>query len=64
MDIQTDEYLEELSDRPIEVDADTQTDPLLDRPPSPKFVPKKSGVDIDTQMYLLKDDGERGEKRG
>jgi radial spoke head protein 3 len=51
MDIQTDEYLEELSDRPIEVDADTQTDPLLDRPPSPKFVPKKSGVDTETQMY-------------
>lgn len=51
MDIQTDEYLEELSDRPIEIDADTQTDPLLDRPSSPKFIPKKSGVDADTQIY-------------
>lgn len=51
MDIQTEEYLEELSDRPVEVDADTQTDPLLDRPPSPLFIPKKSGLDAETQMY-------------
>jgi len=50
MDVQTDDYLEELSDRPIELDAETQTQAFLDRPPSPLFVPAKSGVDVWTQI--------------
>merc|ERR1719159_1417712 len=51
MDIQTDSYLEELTDRTVEFEAETQTDFLLDRPPSPLFMPAKIGIDIDTQIY-------------
>lgn len=51
MDIQTDSYLEELTERTVEFEAETQTDFLLDRPPSPLFMPAKIGVDIDTQIY-------------
>ena len=50
MSIQTDEFLEELTDRPIEVDAITQTIPELDRPSSPLFVPAKVGKDVETQI--------------
>jgi hypothetical protein len=54
MDIQTDKYLEELTERTVEFEAETQTDFLLDRPPSPLFMPAKIGVDIETQI----EDGE------
>merc|ERR1719316_1540882 len=54
MDIQTDSYLEELTERTVEFEAETQTDFLLDRPPSPLFMPAKIGVDINTQV----EDGE------
>mmetsp|Transcript_94650 Transcript_94650/g.276720 ORF Transcript_94650/g.276720 Transcript_94650/m.276720 type:complete len:455 (+) Transcript_94650:110-1474(+) len=54
MDIQTDSYLEELTERTVEFEAETQTDFLLDRPPSPLFMPAKIGVDIETQI----EDGE------
>merc|ERR1719482_1172302 len=50
MDIQTDSYLEELSERTVEFEAETQTDFLLDRPPSPLFMPAKIGMDIETQI--------------
>jgi radial spoke head protein 3 len=50
MDVQTETYLEELSDRPPERDESTQTDALKDRPPSPLFIPEKSGVDKETQI--------------
>merc|ERR1719316_1884338 len=50
MDIQTDSYLEELTERTVEFEAETQTDFLLDRPPSPLFMPAKVGVDVDTQI--------------
>ena len=50
MDIQTELYLEELTDVVPEVDVDTQTDPFMDRPPSPLFVPQKSGLDAETQI--------------
>merc|ERR1719155_383899 len=50
MDIQTDKYLEELTERTVEFEAETQTDFLLDRPPSPLFMPAKVGVDIETQI--------------
>merc|ERR1719337_195218 len=50
IDIQTDSYLEELTERTVEFEAETQTDFLLDRPPSPLFMPAKVGVDVDTQV--------------
>lgn len=50
MVIQTDDFLEELTDRPIEKESATQTHPLMDRPPSPLFVPAKIGRDADTQI--------------
>ena len=48
--VQTELYLEELSDRVEEVDVDVQTDAFLDRPPSPLFIPAKTGVDVATQI--------------
>lgn len=50
MDVQTELYLEELSDRIEETDADCQTDAFLDRPPSPLYIPAKTGVDVQTQI--------------
>ncbi|XP_052088992.1 radial spoke head protein 3 homolog B-like [Mytilus californianus] len=50
IDVQTELYLEELSDRVEEADVEVQTDAFLDRPPSPMFVPAKTGVDIMTQI--------------
>lgn len=50
MDIQTDEVLEELTDKPIEMDMETQTPALHDRPPSPLFVRAKIGHDMETQI--------------
>jgi hypothetical protein len=50
IDIQTEQYLEEITDRVIEVDAFTETDPFMDRPESPVFVPPKAGVDRSTQV--------------
>merc|ERR1719265_2231234 len=54
MDIQTDSYLEELTERTVEFEAETQTDFILDRPPSPLFMPAKIGIDTFTQV----EDGE------
>lgn len=48
--VQTELYLEELSDRIEEVDVDVQTDAFLDRPPSPMFIPAKTGIDAETQI--------------
>ena len=50
MDVQTELYLEELSDRVEEADVECQTDNFLDRPPSPLFVPAKTGLDVATQI--------------
>ena len=50
MDIQTDDFLEELNDRPIEMDAETQTHAFMDRPPEPLFVTAKTGYDVETQI--------------
>ena len=44
-------FLEEISDRPQEAEAETQTDAFMDRPPSPLYVPKKTGLDKETQIY-------------
>jgi len=51
IDVQTENYLEELTDKVIEHDIDTQTDAFMDRPPSPIFIPMKTGVDQETQIY-------------
>lgn len=50
MDIQTEQYLEELTDAIDEVTQETQTDPMLDRPPTPVHVPFKTGRDAETQI--------------
>jgi hypothetical protein len=67
MDIQTETYLEEINDRPLEESLATQTDNMMDRrdllsrqfevsdarifrPASPLFIPKKHGVDKETQV--------------
>ncbi|CAN0367366.1 unnamed protein product, partial [Ectocarpus fasciculatus] len=52
MDAQTEEFLEELTDRPVETSIETQTEAFMDRPSSPLFVPAKSGVDADTQVIV------------
>ena len=51
IDVQTELYLEELSDRVEEADIECQTDAFLDRPPTPLFVPAKTGMDVATQIY-------------
>ncbi|KAJ3132543.1 Radial spoke head protein 3 [Physocladia obscura] len=51
VDIQTDLYLEELTDKIPEAYAATQTDAFLDRAPSPLYIPQKSGSDVATQVY-------------
>jgi radial spoke head protein 3 len=50
MDIQTDNYLEELTDRNPEMDVDTQTDALLDLHHPVSFIPLPSGIDAWTQI--------------
>jgi hypothetical protein len=50
IDVQTELYLEELSDKIPEANAQTQTDAFLDRPISPLYVPVKSGIDAETQV--------------
>lgn len=51
VDIQTELYLEELSDRVPVSHTANQTDAFLDRPPSPFFIPASTGQDADTQIY-------------
>ncbi|XP_068794674.1 radial spoke head protein 3 homolog isoform X2 [Struthio camelus] len=48
--VQTELYLEEISDRIVEVDMECQTDAFLDRPPTPLFIPAKTGRDVATQI--------------
>ena len=50
MDMQTDDFLEELTDKPIELDAETQTQAFMARPASPLFVRAKTGQDMFTQI--------------
>ncbi|GIQ88318.1 radial spoke 3, partial [Kipferlia bialata] len=49
-EVQTAPYLEEITDRLEETEVQTQTDPLLERPPTPEFVPLPSGIDAETQI--------------
>ncbi|NXU15223.1 RSPH3 protein, partial [Pardalotus punctatus] len=48
--VQTELYLEEISDLIIQVDEECQTDEFLDRPPTPLFIPAKTGKDVATQI--------------
>ncbi|NXH45801.1 RSPH3 protein, partial [Dicaeum eximium] len=48
--VQTELYLEEIGDRIIEVDGECQTDDFLDRPPTPLFIPAKTGKDVATEI--------------
>lgn len=50
MTMQTEDFLEEITDRPVEQDVETQTLPFMDRPSSPLFVRAKIGFDISTQI--------------
>lgn len=54
IDIQTEKFLEELTDKPPEYEQNVQTDFYIDRPPTPLFMPSKIGTDIATQI----EDGE------
>lgn len=49
-EVQTDNFLEELVDRPFEEDMGTQTDALADHPSAPIFVPKPSGESKGTEI--------------
>ncbi|ETN59415.1 flagellar radial spoke protein [Anopheles darlingi] len=48
--VQTEKYLEELFLHPPELDAGCQTDLFLHRPPSPPYVPAKTGCDAATEI--------------
>ena len=50
IDVQTELYLEEITDRIEEADVHTQTDAFLDRPSTPLFIPAKTGEDASTQI--------------
>ncbi|KAI5626645.1 radial spoke head protein 3-like [Silurus asotus] len=50
IDVQTELYLEELSDQIEEATVDCQTDAFLDKPATPLFIPAKSGKDAETQI--------------
>ncbi|XP_056283654.1 radial spoke head protein 3 homolog [Pseudoliparis swirei] len=50
IDVQTENYLEELGDIIVATDIECQTDAFLDRAASPLFIPAKSGKDVETQI--------------
>lgn len=50
MEVQTDNFLEELADKPFEEDIGTQTDVLQDYPTAPLFVPRPSGESKGTEI--------------
>uniref|UniRef100_A0A3B5KGX8 Radial spoke head 3 n=1 Tax=Takifugu rubripes TaxID=31033 RepID=A0A3B5KGX8_TAKRU len=50
IDVQTELYLEELSDVIASSDMDCQTDAFLDKPATPLFIPAKTGKDVGTQV--------------
>lgn len=50
LSMQTENFLEELTDKPVEADAETQTSAFMDRPMSPLFVAATTGRDHATQI--------------
>ena len=51
---QTEAYIETLTEKPVEYEKEIQTDFYIDRPPTPLFLPRKEGEDVETQV----EDGE------
>ncbi|ESN98703.1 hypothetical protein HELRODRAFT_67265, partial [Helobdella robusta] len=51
MEMQTELYLEEFGDMIEEVNQGCQTDPFINKPPTPMFVPAKIGIDASTQIF-------------
>jgi radial spoke head protein 3 len=50
LDIQTEPFVENLTDKPTEFEIGVQSDFYIDRPPTPLFVPQKTGEDAQTQV--------------
>jgi hypothetical protein len=50
LEIQTEPYLQEVSEKAVIVDRDTQTDEFLDQPEAPPYIPPKNGIDIEIQV--------------
>ncbi|CAI2386911.1 unnamed protein product [Moneuplotes crassus] len=50
LDIQTEPFVENLTDKPTEFEIGVQSDFYIDRPPTPLFVPIKTGQDAETQV--------------
>ncbi|RVE66335.1 hypothetical protein OJAV_G00106500 [Oryzias javanicus] len=50
LEVQTESFLEELSDIPVVQEIECQTDSFLDRPETPIFIPSKTGKDAETQI--------------
>ena len=48
--IQTEPFVENLTDKPTEFEIGVQSDFYIDRPPTPLFVPQKIGEDAQTQV--------------
>ena len=44
-------FRRQIRGRRLEADRAVQTDPMLDRPSTPLFVPSKTGADVATQIY-------------
>lgn len=49
--LQTDIFLEEISESVVHIESVTQTDTLLDRPQTPHYIPAKIGKDVNTQIH-------------
>jgi hypothetical protein len=50
LEIQTEPYLQEVLEKAVIVDRDTQTDEFLDQPETPPYIPPKNGIDIEIQV--------------
>ena len=48
--VETDPFVENLTDKPTEFEIGVQSDFYIDRPPTPLFVPQKIGEDAETQV--------------
>lgn len=49
--MQTDEFVETLTDKPPQYEKDTQTEIYIERPNPRLFMPKKTGSDRETQIW-------------
>ncbi|GKT27969.1 Radial spoke 3 like protein [Aduncisulcus paluster] len=50
VEVQTDQYIEDLTEVIPDKNVSCQTDPFLDRPVEPKFIPEKRGIDKSTEI--------------